>query len=238
MAWLFAGGGWIPDLSLASGYVAPFVVLVLCGFGLPIPEEITMVGSGFLVHEGEAELLPMIGVLIVGTLIGDSIPFWIGRLYGQRALRNRAVRRALHPERLRAIERRFARQGARAVLFCRFVPGLRMPAWFTAGSLGMAYPRFLAIDGLGAAVMTPVFVLLGRASGETIEELEKTVENLHLILGFAALALAATLVGHLLITKRWPAAPRRGIAGGARGGARSAGASGAGTSTRGPGDED
>ncbi|MEM1448394.1 MAG: DedA family protein [Planctomycetota bacterium] len=189
---------------LESGYLAPFVVLVLCGFGLPVPEEITFLGAGFLLYQGEVELVPMIAVCVAGTLIGDSVPFWVGRRFGRRALRVRAVRRAVHPERLRAIQRLFRRQGARAVFACRFIPGLRVPAWFTAGTLGMPYHRFLVIDAIGALVMVPIFVLLGRASGEKIAELQGTVESFHQVVAVVALALLVTLIGHLLLSKRWP----------------------------------
>lgn len=185
------------------GYLAPFTVLLLCGFGLPIPEEVTMLGSGFLLYQGRVEALPIIGVCLAGTLLGDSVPFWLGRIYGQRALKVKAVRRILHPERLRALRKSFRRSGSRAVFVCRFLPGVRLPAWFTAGTLNMRYPHFLAIDALGAMIMTPTFVALGYASGEKIAELESTVENLHQILGFVVLSLAAVLIFHLLVTRRW-----------------------------------
>ena len=34
-------------------YTAPFVVLLLCGIGLPLPEEVTLIASGLLLHQGE-----------------------------------------------------------------------------------------------------------------------------------------------------------------------------------------
>lgn len=185
------------------GYLAPFTVLLLCGFGLPIPEEITMLGSGFLLYQGRVEAFPIVAVCFVATLMGDSIPFWLGRIYGQKALRIKTVRRILHPERLRSLRQRFRRNGTRAVFVCRFLPGVRLPAWFTAGTLGMRYPQFLAVDGLGAAIMTPVFVYLGYRSGEKIAELESNVENLHQILGFVVVALAGVLLIHLMVTRRW-----------------------------------
>ena len=201
---------FLSDL-LGTGYLAPFVVLLLCGFGLPIPEEVTMLGAGFLAHRGEVEFLPVIAVCFVATLLGDSIPYWVGRHYGRRALRSRAVRRALHPERLRSIERRFARNGLWAVFVCRFLPGVRLPAWFTAGTLGIPYHRFIAVDGLAAALMTPFFVGLGRYSGAKIAELEGRVEGLTQMLGFAALALVLGVFIHLTVSHK----PRRGL-GGAR----------------------
>ena len=118
------------------GYLAPFTVLVLCGFGFPLPEEVTMLGSGFLLYQGRVEGLAILGVCFTATLIGDSIPYWLGRIYGRKALKIKAVRRILHPERLNNIERRFQRNDTRAVFVCRFLPGLRLPAWFTAGLSG------------------------------------------------------------------------------------------------------
>lgn len=202
-----------PDL-LGSGYLAPFVVLLLCGFGLPIPEELTMLGAGFLAHRGDVQFVPVILVCFTATLLGDSIPFFVGRHWGRKALRSRAVRRAVHPERLRAIERRFERHGLWAVFACRFIPGVRLPAWFTAGTLGIPYPKFLLVDALGAAIFTPTFVALGRFSGERISDLAGRVEGVTQLLGYAALAVVAGIALHFALSKK----PRRGL-GGKRGGA-------------------
>ncbi len=210
LALALTGAPFLSEL-LGTGYLAPFVVLLLCGFGLPIPEEVTMLGAGFLAHRGEVEFVPVIAVCFVATLLGDSIPYWVGRHYGRRALRSRAVRRALHPERLRSIERRFARSGLWAVFVCRFLPGVRLPAWFTAGTLGIPYHRFIAVDGLAAALMTPFFVALGRYSGAKISELEGRVEGFTQILGFVAIALVLGVLLHLTVNHK----PRRGL-GGAR----------------------
>ncbi|MEZ6016368.1 MAG: DedA family protein [Planctomycetota bacterium] len=195
---------------LGTGYLAPFVVLVLCGFGLPIPEEITMLGAGFLAHRGEVDFVPVVLVCMAATLIGDSIPYSVGRRFGRQALRSRAVRRALHPERLRSIERRFERSGLWAIFICRFLPGVRLPAWFTAGTLGIPYHRFIAVDALGAALMTPAFVALGRYSGEKIAELEGRVEGLTQILGFIAVALVVGMAIRMIVSHK----PRRGLGGG------------------------
>lgn len=189
------------------GYLGPFLVLLACGFGLPVPEEVTMLGSGFLLHQGRVEAVPIVAVCWVATLMGDSVPYWVGRRWGRSALSFGPLARILHAERMAAIEKRFERSGARAVFFCRFLPGLRLPAWFTAGTLGMRYPRFIATDGAGALIMTPLFVALGYHSGEKISELEAKVENLHEILGFVVLALAAIIATHLIFNRKSAPAP-------------------------------
>ncbi|MEO1699704.1 MAG: DedA family protein [Planctomycetota bacterium] len=195
----------ISELFSQLGYLGPFLILVACGFGFPLPEEVTMLGSGFLLYQGRVEAVPIVLTCWAATLIGDSVPYWIGRRWGRSALRFGPLARILHAERLGRLERRFERNGTWAVFVCRFLPGLRLPAWFTAGTLGMRYRRFIAVDGLGAALMTPAFVALGYGSGEKISELEGRVENFHQILGFVVLALVAIIATHLIFHQR----PRR-----------------------------
>ncbi|MDA1265132.1 MAG: DedA family protein [Planctomycetota bacterium] len=183
------------------GYLAPFLILFLAGCGLPVPEEVTMVGSGFLVFRGEVEFLPIVLTCYTATLLGDSVPFWLGRRYGMSALRFRWVAKMIHPERMALLEERFDRHGNWAVFTCRFLPGVRLPGWFLAGTLGMSYPRFLLIDGIAAAIMTPLWVLIGRAAGGHIDQLESTVQDLHQWLGFGVLALGVTLVIWMLVRR-------------------------------------
>lgn len=197
---------------LGTGYLATFFLLVLAGLGLPLPEEITMLGAGFLAHRGDVELAPIIAVCLAGTLLGDTVPYYVGRHFGRRALRSRAVRRALHPERLRSIERRFERNWVAATFVCRFLPGLRSPAWFTAGSVGIPYHRFILVDAAAAAIMAPLYVTLGRLSGEAITEWKSEVEGLTHALGFVALALIVGIVIRVLVTHK----PRRGLGGAPR----------------------
>ncbi|MEZ5975365.1 MAG: hypothetical protein R3E96_11145 [Planctomycetota bacterium] len=76
---------FLSGIYLRFGFWAPFLVLVGAGCGLPIPEEVTMVGSGYLVHQELVGFFPVVVVCWVATLLGDSIPFWMGRLLGTRA---------------------------------------------------------------------------------------------------------------------------------------------------------
>lgn len=185
-----------------AGYVGPFVILLLAGCGLPVPEEVTMTGSGFLAFRGEVDFLGIIATCYVATLLGDSIPYWLGRRYGMSALRFRLVAKVVHPERMALLEQRFAKHGNWAIFTCRFLPGVRMPGWFMAGTLGMSYPRFLLVDGTAALIMTPFWVALGRAAGERIEQLEETVADLNQWLGFGVLASIVTLAIWGMVRRR------------------------------------
>jgi membrane protein DedA with SNARE-associated domain len=184
------------------GYWAPFAFLVGAGAGLPVPEEVTMVGSGFLLHRGLVDPIPIIATCYVATLIGDSIPFWLGRHFGMSVVDRPWARRILHPERMVLLRKRFDTHGNWAIFTCRFLPGVRMPGFFTAGVAGMSYGRFLLFDGLGALIMTPTWVLLGRSFGERISDLEGTVTDLEQYLGFALATAVLILVLRGLVRRR------------------------------------
>ncbi len=175
-------------------YVGPFLVLLLCGLGLPLPEELTLLGSGLLLHRGQVEFVPISVVCALAILLGDSVPYWLGRRYGMHALRIRWVARILHPERFSRLQRRFEEHGNWATFACRFFAGIRIPGYFVAGTMGMPYPRFLLLDVLGVLISVPVSIYLGKVFGGEMDRLHERMENFHLILAFLVLSLLLILL--------------------------------------------
>ena len=167
---------WLNDYQ----YYAMFGILFLCGIGLPIPEEVTLIGSGVVVYFSDsADFLPASTVCVLAILIGDSIIFFTGRKLGQsfpdswfiRAINNKKV------------HRQFEKHGNKAVFFARFLAGVRIGVYGYAGQHGMRWPKFIFLDLLGALISGPTSVFFGwwaaktLAPGETPEAaLEKAME--------------------------------------------------------------
>ncbi|MAB80155.1 MAG: hypothetical protein CMJ89_12455 [Planctomycetes bacterium] len=193
-----------PEVTGDYSYLVAFVVLLLCGLGLPLPEEVTLIGSGLLLYKGEVQFLPIALVCSVAILLGDSVPYWLGRRYGMNALRVPWVARILHPERFSRLQRRFEEHGNWATFACRFFAGIRIPGYFLAGTMGMTYPRFLVLDGVGALISVPASIYLGKAFGGSVDILKDHVADMHLILAFLALSLTLVL---LLKRRRQPHSP-------------------------------
>jgi len=184
------------------GYAAPFLFLVGAGGGLPVPEEVTMVASGYLLFRAKVSFFPIVLTCWVATLLGDSIPYWVGHHFGKRALKWRWVAKMIHPERIALIEERVQQHGNWAIFTCRFLPGVRMPAFFTAGTVGMHYGRFILFDALAACVMVPMYILLGRGFGENIAWLETQIEDSSEYLGLALLVVLVTVGVRILVHRR------------------------------------
>jgi len=184
----------VQELFGEYGYVASFSVLLLCGVGLPLPEEVTLIGSGMLVAAGTMEFVPAAAVCAAAILIGDSIPFWLGQRYGEAALKIRWVAKILHPERFARLRQAFRDHGNWATFSFRFVAGVRIPGYFVAGTMGMSYARFLLLDSLGVLISVPLSIWLGVVFSQSMEVLRQRIQDLHLVLGFLALSLVLILI--------------------------------------------
>lgn len=85
------------------GYWAVLFVLIICGFGVPIPEDITLVSGGVIagLYPESVNSHLMLVVSMIGVLAGDSTMYWLGRIYGTRILRFRPMRKIVTLERLK-----------------------------------------------------------------------------------------------------------------------------------------
>ncbi len=181
------------------GYEAVFLILLFCGFGIPIPEDITLVAGGIIAGLGYADVHTMVGVCMLGVLIGDGTMFMLGRLFGERILRFPLLMRVLPPHRFAHVQEKFARYGNWVLFVARFLPGLRSPIFVTAGlSRRISISRFLVMDGLAACISVPVWVYLGYLGAYNREWLLTWVDR-----GQTSLLLLSGLLLLTLIVWLW-----------------------------------
>lgn len=194
----------MPDFDLIQiisdyPYIGVAAVFLLCGIGLPLPEEIVLLVAGYVCAQlpDRAELVPMMGWCASAILVGDMIPFLLGRIFGVRLLRLRWLRYFITKQRLATFDRWFRRRGDMVIVISRFLAGLRMVAFFTAGAMKMRWSRFLFLDGLGIVLMVPLLVWLGFTSAGLIEEMITTVQKVERGLLWGAIAGSLLLAAGL-----------------------------------------
>lgn len=154
------------------GYFAVFGILIACGFGLPVPEDISLVAGGVISGLGYTNPHIMFLVGMAGVLFGDSMVFLVGQRYGEKALKIPFISRLLGPETFEKVQEKFHKYGGWVVFFGRFMPGLRMPIYFTAGTSGkISFLRFFITDGTAALISVPIWVYLGYFFALNLDEL-------------------------------------------------------------------
>ena len=184
----------LQDLLGHFTYAAVFGLLVAGGLGVPVPEELVQLTSGYLARRGVLSLLPAVIVAWVGIVAGDFLLFRLGRRHGPRILESRHVARVLTPRRRAFIERHFASHSVLTVVVARHASGLRLPVFALAGASGVRSATFLVADGLSALASVPLVVGAGWYFAGHIQELKRELRWVEAALVLAVLAGAGIWV--------------------------------------------
>ena len=177
------------------GYFAVLFVLIICGFGVPIPEDITLVSGGVISGLGYTNVHIMLVVSLFGVLLGDSTMYWLGRIYGTKILRFRPIRRFLTLDRLRIVRSKFEQYGNRVLFVARFLPGLRAPIYMVAGiTRRVSFIRFLLLDFFAAIISVPIWVYLGDLGASNLDWLHEQIKKGQSIIYILIALLALYLV--------------------------------------------
>jgi len=192
------------DFFSTFGYAAVFGVLVACGFGIPIPEDITLVAGGIISGLGYTNVHWMLVVSLVGVLLGDGTMFVLGRIYGARVLKVRLVARFITADRYALVQRQFEKYGNWVLFVARFMPGLRSPIFMTAGiTRRVSFWRFLLLDGFAAIISVPVWVYLGYYGANQRDWLMSMVKRgQHGVLAAIGAVVILIVVGLILHRKK------------------------------------
>lgn len=158
------------EFIIAYSYAAEFIVLLACGLGLPVPEEVTIISGGYLCYKHGNQIWITTVVCMTAILLGDWLMFLLGRRYGKWILRSKWFHRLLTRRKLARVTLYFRKYGDKTVFFARFFAGIRVPVYFMAGTMKMRSWKFLWIDFLGAFLSVPISVWAGWYFGENIEQ--------------------------------------------------------------------
>lgn len=150
------------ELLLSYGpnlaYVGIIFFLMLTGAGLPIPEEVFIIGAGMASAQGALDPWLAVVACLLGALAGDCIMYWIGYHFGRRLLREHHWwTRVMSSEREAQMEEMLCRHGLKVLFLARFLVGIRSPVYLTAGILHIGFRRFLLIDIICATTVISTF---------------------------------------------------------------------------------
>ncbi|MGN1392834.1 MAG: DedA family protein [Succinivibrionaceae bacterium] len=193
---------WVAESLTGFGlynYLFAFGILILCGFGLPIPEDITLVAGGLVSGLKATDPHIMLLVCFAGVLLGDSTMYILGRTFGYRIQKFKPIRKILPPRRFAQVQRQFAKHGIWVLFFARFMPGLRSPIFLAAGmSHRIPFTHFILMDGFAALISVPVWVYIGYYFADQLPKLLEVVKDgqgiMHVIVGGIILFIAFLLI--------------------------------------------
>lgn len=156
--------------------------------GLIVPGVLVILLAGLSAHDGAMSLPIAIALGILGTIIGDTLSYLLGR-YGWRHLERFDSIRELEEKAREPIRKR----GAQFVLIYHFLGYTRLVGPATAGLLKMPYRRWALADHAGAVLWVSTFMLLGYgfgALGFSLDDSDEWIRYVEWILLALAVAWA------------------------------------------------
>ncbi|WP_030815812.1 DedA family protein [Streptomyces sp. NRRL F-2799] len=185
------------------GYWAVGAVVFLEDFGVPAPGETILLAAGVYAGTGELNIVAVAVIAFAAAVLGDNIGYVIGRTGGRVFVERWGKYILLTPKRFEAAEAFFRRHGGKIVTVARFVEGLRQANGIIAGTTGMAWPRFVAFNALGAALWVGLWSSLAYLAGSHITAVyDEIVRYQRYALVAVGLLVAALIVRHLVRRRR------------------------------------
>ncbi len=150
--------------------------------GIPLPSEVIMPFSGFLVASGQLNfwLVAIIGAL--GNLVGSWLAYWIGAKGGRPLIEKYGKYILIYRHDLNLADKWFLKYGDWTVFFGRLLPVIRTYISFPAGIAKMDLKKFSFYTFIGALPWCILFTWLGVKMGNNWEQIQKTLHNFDLLM--------------------------------------------------------
>jgi membrane protein DedA with SNARE-associated domain len=148
------------------GYFAVGLFVGLESMGVPSPGETALVAGAIAAAGGHLSIELVILVAAAAAIVGDNIGYLIGKHGGRRLLERPGPLHRRRVALLDAGDTFFARHGAKAVFFGRWMALVRVTAAWMAGANHMPFRRFFVYNALGGITWALTVGLIAYALGE------------------------------------------------------------------------
>lgn len=153
------------DLLAHYGPLIVFASVFASAVGLPVPALPTLVlfGAMAMMHPASLwqQLLPTLAMSVCASVLGDTVWFLAGRVYGGKTLQTICRISLSRDSCVKKTERFFGRWGVRVLAVSKFIPGLSLVSIPLAGAMGVPLSQFLRYDAIGGALWAGVGLLVG-----------------------------------------------------------------------------
>lgn len=185
------------------GYPGIFLLMMLESCGIPMPSEVIMPFSGFLVADGRMLFWLIVAMGTLGNLAGSLLAYWIGYKGGRPLIEKYGKYILISKHDLDLADKWFTKYGDLTVFFGRLLPVVRTYISFPAGISKMDVKRFSIYTTLGALPWTALFAWLGIKMGNNWDLIREKLHNFDMAIGILVVVCVVLFVlRHIKHTKK------------------------------------
>ncbi len=148
--------------------VTLLIIMLLIIFSTWISEDLTCIGAGLMAARGLIGFWPATLACFIGIFIGDIGLYLIGRVLGRSAIRKAPLKWIISENDLDRSAKWFQVRGPAIIIASRFLPGSRLPTYFSAGVIGAGFWMFTSYFLLAAIIWTPILVGISQLLGNEL----------------------------------------------------------------------
>ena len=183
------------------GYGGIIVLMAIESACIPLPSEIIMPFSGYLVSTGRFDLVLVATAGALGCNLGSTIAYLVG-YYGGRPLVERWGGYVLVGRRdLALVDRFFARYGSITVFICRLLPVVRTFIALPAGIARMSPVKFQVYTFVGSWPWCFALAYVGLKLGERWDSDSSLRETMHRFDAVIVVAIAIAILWY--VRRHW-----------------------------------
>jgi len=144
-----------------------------------MPEEILLLGIGYIADVGNLNLYAAIFISIAGIMAADNMWYWLGRSHSSIAQK---LIRGVGQEKIKIYENMLRKHTGKYVFLSRFIPGARAIGPILAGSIKINKSHFWLFNIVAGFLYAPIFILIGYYFNYNLEVLmSKVVSVRHIV---------------------------------------------------------
>ena len=149
------------------GYPGIFFLMALQSFNIPLPSEVTMMFSGFLVFGGRFNFWAVVLIGALGNLVGAFSSYKLaGFLSGPAREKSKILKFLISDINLNLAEKWFEKRGEFSVFLGRMVPVISTFISLPAGLAKMNLKKFLIATFFGSLIWSGFLAYMGYSLGE------------------------------------------------------------------------
>jgi membrane protein DedA with SNARE-associated domain len=176
-------GSFVITMISKFGYTGILITMAIESACIPLPSEIIMPFSGYLVSTGQFSMLGVTMAGAIGNVLGSLVAYYVG-VWGGRPFVERYGQYFLVSRRdLEMADRWFLKYGEAAVLISRMLPVVRTFISLPAGIVRMNVPRFVLFSFIGAVPWCYLLAYIGLKLGERWDGLHEYFHHLDVVIG-------------------------------------------------------
>jgi membrane protein DedA with SNARE-associated domain len=175
------------------GYIVLFVALLLEMIALPVPGEILMSYTGYLVYQNHLNWFLAIFAAGFGTSMGMTISYWIGSILGGPFIKKYGSLVHLGPKQMARTSSWFNKYGNKVLIIAYFIPGIRHITGYFSGLTRVNFRSYAIYAYAGAFFWAGTFISIGKLLGPKWDQFHNSAIK-YLVIGIVIIALGVAVI--------------------------------------------